>query len=1439
MPSMTEIESFSRKEVSILDDNAAKNERTVSPTQPLPYEFSPDDVISLFRSRNYKVVGRVGSPQRGMEPKLMVIDTGCGPNLIAREALNESFHRYIRPCPPSAALRSANKSPLRVTGVILLTLQLGDLEARVHFGVVDGLAADIIIGTSFQDRFISGIFPIEQRVVPINSRPVPIRRRSFQPTETDCLTIESQTDDIEDRRSRRQQKLAERAHSLRLAKPTKLEPWTERYVLVHSPIAGTVAIGPHPNTMRHRAVLAANGVAEVKKNVPFLIRVGNFSSAPMYLHKGSYVGTVSHCTDEDLNDVLLLTPEAMDDITDLGRSAKNDNVHPREQSNPPRTDPPNPNPFTSNLDEPVKDWTEELQIGDEYQERRSEIIDTLSPFQSMWDGHLGHVKDVKHRITLTENARPYFQHPYRAGPDMREAERTEIQRMLQLDVIEPSNSPWAAPTVFAPKKDGSLRFCVDYRRLNDVTVRDSYPIPRMDECLDSLGDAKIFSTLDANTGYWQVEIDEQSRSMTTFSSHWGVYRFKRMPFGLRNAPATFQRALDVILSSVRWQSALVYLDDVIIFSRNFEDHVRDVQTTLSLLQKHGLSLKLRKSFFFQSSVDYLGHVVRPGKLQVASKTVDAVQKMHRPTNLTELRSFLGLCNVYRRFVPNFSRIASPLTAKLEKGKDATFPTLTEEEENAFLTLKKKLASPPELALPQSGRTYIVDTDACDKQVGCVLLQEDENDVLHPIGYWSRTLTKPEKNYDATHRECLAIVWAVLVLRPYLEGTHFKVRTDHHSLRWIMNLANASGRLARWRLRLQEFDFEVVHRAGSVHMAPDAMSRLPTDGADDSELNDDVPVLVISDTADRTEAASRPRTDVRRVSGPVGPEVTHSPTSDPTNPRQTRKTNDVPYRACELDLGRETIVQTCKVNDRTGAGYGTVQAYATTDGDPNNPGIYWIDDDLDMDHKGRQSDDSASPILVLEREGRFEPVAPEEFLAAQKDDAYCRDTAQTVGQPGSAFNFDRDGILVRRSTLDGSIQKVVPDSLRSTILSLAHDSPAAGHPGAIKMYETMRRFLYWPLMASDVYDYVRGCASCARVRGTAAQRQKLLTLFPAAGPLEFVAMDIAGPYPRTRNGNEYVVVLTDRFTKLTRAIPTRTTTASDVASIFIDYWIYSYGVPDYLLTDRGTQFMSKFFELVCSSLGVKHVATSAYRPQTNGQAERYNRTMVSRLRHYICEHQTDWDDYVQPLTYAYNLQVHRTTKFTPFELTLSRAPPNSIVSTTHSSAPPDAPRFTGKTLKEARIARTLRGLIERARTNMASAQGRYKRMADAKVRPISIPEKGNQVFVDRPPSSAKTVAERVADMPHSKLRPKTVGPYTVVSANRDTVTIDEDGVHNTVSIDRITPAPANKKNDVPVANANANTETEDTEQSAGIKSTTLNHEFLWFLCDLRVKGENSK
>lgn len=432
---------------------------------------------------------------------------------------------------------------------------------------------------------------------------------------------------------------------------------------------------------------------------------------------------------------------------------------------------------------------------------------------------LGCTTLVEHKIIT--DAQPIKQRYYPVSPAMMQHIDAELKDMLTKGIIEPSNSPWSSPIVMVPKKEGGWRFCCDFRKINSVTTRDSYPLPYVSQILDRLRDAQYLSSLDIKSAYFQVPLEESSKEKTAFTvPSRGLFQFKRMPFGLHNAPATWQRLIDRVLGMDLEPYLFVYLDDVIIVTQTFEKHIEVLSEVFSRLVSAGLTLNREKCQFCRTELRYLGYVVDKNGLHVDPDKVNAILQIPTPTKVSEVRSIVGTASWYRRFIPNFSAIVSPLTELTKKNVKFRW---AERQEEAFRTVKEHLVSAPVLSCPDFDLPFCVQTDASGFGIGAVLCQN------HPDGekvvcYLSRSLTKSERQYCTTERECLAVVWAIEKLRPYLEGSHFTVITDHWSLKWLASLKDPNGRLARWSVKLQQYSFDVIHRKGADHHVPDMLSR---------------------------------------------------------------------------------------------------------------------------------------------------------------------------------------------------------------------------------------------------------------------------------------------------------------------------------------------------------------------------------------------------------------------------------------------------------------------------------------------------------------------------------------------------------------------------------------------------------------------------------------
>ncbi|UYV64395.1 K02A2.6-like [Cordylochernes scorpioides] len=458
-------------------------------------------------------------------------------------------------------------------------------------------------------------------------------------------------------------------------------------------------------------------------------------------------------------------------------------------------------------------------------EERSQVLTLLSGYGEMFtapDEYKGRTHLVKHQIRTTSDI-PIRKNPYRVSLKERKIISDQINSMLKNGIISHSSSPWASPIILVKKKNGTFRFCVDYRNLNSVTVKDQYPLPRIDDCFDSLHGARYFTSLDLCSGYWQVEVEEQDREKTAFITPDGLYQFNVLPFGLCNGSATFERLMDTVLRTHKWKICLCYLDDVIIFSEDLHSHLNRLKTILECLKTAGLTLNASKCRFAYTELLILGHVVSNEGIAPDPEKIISIRKFPTPRTVKDVRAFLGLCSYYRRFIREFSKVALPLQILTRKNHSFAWG---KEQELSFNSLKNKLISPEVLTHYDPNKPIGLHTDASDQGLGAVLVHLDENTKERPISYASRTLQKAETNYSTTEKECLAIIWAIKKFRPYLYGRKFTIYTDHHSLCWMAKMKNPAGRLARWSLELQEYDFAIKYKSGKTHLDADGLSRCP-------------------------------------------------------------------------------------------------------------------------------------------------------------------------------------------------------------------------------------------------------------------------------------------------------------------------------------------------------------------------------------------------------------------------------------------------------------------------------------------------------------------------------------------------------------------------------------------------------------------------------------
>ena len=547
-------------------------------------------------------------------------------------------------------------------------------------------------------------------------------------------------------------------------------------------------------------LLVPDALVDIGKQGETTLVIANAGTQPVQLDQGALMGKVRECK--------VLPPDDQDTPPSLPQVAALESQVVQDASRMKRLN------CDLQLDSITLTPTEHSQL--------SSLVVEFSDLFVLDNSELGKTSLVSHRID-TGDSPPIKQPPRRLPFSLRQHVSQLTEDMLARGVIAPSSSSWASPVVLVAKRDGSTRFCVDYRWLNAVTKQDVFPLPRIDDSLDLLAGSHYFSSLDLAAGYWQVGMAPDSQEMTAFTTPSSLYEFTVMPFGLCNALATFQRLMERVLAGLARDKCLVYLDDVLVIGETFCKHLSNLHAVFECLSSAGLKLKPVKCRLVRSEVAFLGYVVSAGGVSADPGKVRGVTEFLTPSELRTSRGFLGLTSYYRRFILRYSAMAQPLYRLTRK--DTPFEWSSECSQ-AFKNLKLALTEAQVLAYPRFGHPFLLETDASGAGLGAVLSQKQENGTTRPIAYASRTLQPHERNYGISELEGLGVVWAVKHFRHYIYGHSCTVLTDHEALKSLLNTPHPSGKLARWGMALQELDLDIQYRPGKANARADALSRHP-------------------------------------------------------------------------------------------------------------------------------------------------------------------------------------------------------------------------------------------------------------------------------------------------------------------------------------------------------------------------------------------------------------------------------------------------------------------------------------------------------------------------------------------------------------------------------------------------------------------------------------
>ena len=767
--------------------------------------------------------------------------------------------------------------------------------------------------------------------------------------------------------------------------------------------------------------------------------------------------------------------------------------------------------------------------------------------------------------------------------------RGKVAEMIKEGIITTSTSTWASPVVLVPKANEEWRLCIDYRELNNVLKVTSWPLPRMHQVSDRMQGVRYVCALDLLQGYYQIELTKESRHITAFQTTEGLYEYTRLPFGLAVAPAVFQRFVDELLGDMRPYKVEAYLDDFLLKGETWEIFLKNARELFQRCQESKVQFKPQKCDMGLKELAFLGYLISTeGVRPIPLKTLP-VQMYDVPTTRKKLKTFLGMAGYYRKFVRDYA-LKAAILHELDHN-DVTF-TWTPAHNDAFELLKRNICEATMLSHPDYTREFIVDTDASNIGLGAVLSQLHNDKVEKPISFASRKLTGAEVKWGATELEAFAVVWALEIFRPWIDGYQVLVRTDHSPLLWLQKNVNKTPKLARWVLRLQEFTFQLQHRPGKAQVVADALSRtplkqLPNDKFEFDAVEKGINMfsdVVVGEKVMKINERKRKRNQGKKVN-----EIEESPIwVDPALISNQHSKEIKPFSTKRLKEEME---------------YCPICQWANQKIDnPELPNTNWLK--------------KINGTLTRDEEGRIWVVTVTPKLAA--------------APPGTK-------------------RLLIPTGMVQGIMQRTHGGHYGGHFGYYKTLLKIKGKFYWPSLKTDVRRFIMACALCWSVARNPEGRLRPKAMLPTGSPGEVIAMDFFGPLPITNRKNRFILVIIDHFTRWVLVEPLRDAKAYSVTKTIIDRWIPTHGLPRIILSDNGPHFRSKTTTQLCEKLGIRNIFSTPYHPQGNGIVEAFMRPLKKILSVQVSQVGNHWDLCCSAAGYAYNSTPHSTTGRSPFYL----------------------------------------------------------------------------------------------------------------------------------------------------------------------------------------------
>jgi len=812
------------------------------------------------------------------------------------------------------------------------------------------------------------------------------------------------------------------------------------------------------------------------------------------------------------------------------------------------------------------------------------------------------------------------QPPFRQMYRLTVKEEEEVKRQIKIwfedkKILRESTSPYNSPILFVSKPDGSLRMVIDYRKINEVTVKNRFPLPRIQDLIDMLSGAKYFSSLDLVNGYRQIALQPTDIPKTAFSTPWGHYESLVLWDGLCNAPSVFSHIMHKELTPYIGQFCTVYIDDVLIFSKTIDEHADHLDKVLQRLHNANLYAKIAKCDFLKESIKFLGHIVTPEGVQADPSKIQKVMDWTVPTTGKEVMKFLGLTNYFRQYIDHYAEIAAPLEAvKQHKGKfDET--VWTECQETAFQSLKKALTSAPVLKIPDRQKPFTVICDASLYGVGAILTQDGR-----PCAYMSKKFTKEQIGYDTYEQELTAVIEALELWRCYLEGVHFTLQTDHKPLTYYNTLASLSRRQARWLQFLTKFDFQWEHIKGLKNPA-DPLSRHP-----DFEFGP------------KEQAV---------LSALYPGHIQFNPTGKLNFVNEYDKSLLLAIRTAPKDRSLSEAYHKQQIKKDRDRIKRLLKKQKSTEGDVSHSPT-----EIETDDQVVQDEDLAQLNLDTVNSTGINPFLSR-ILKAYADDPWFKKKDNTKD-----FQKTETGLYIRHHKNNGvgievKAQIVIPmdEKLRKDIIQMCHDHEMAAHRGVKLTIQKIQRDFWWYGLNRDVEKYISTCVQCQSNKSSSQPKTVLKPLQIPERKWQSISLDLITDLPTTVKGHDCILVVVDRFSKMVHFMPTKKSLTSEgFAKLLLESVVRLHGLPESIVSDRDPRFAtSEFIKEFYRICGVKKFNSTAYHPQTDGQTERMNRVLEEVLRMYVTEDHKNWSQLLPMAEFAINDAYCESIGTTPFFL----------------------------------------------------------------------------------------------------------------------------------------------------------------------------------------------